>query len=93
MADTVNRQWILKQRPKGRLAETDFELRQGPVPEPGPGEVLTRTLYISVDAANRAWMSPVRTYIEPVEPGSHGDNVGKRMVRVAPEPRDDGGDS
>ena len=65
----VNRQWILTQRPKGRLAESDFELREAPVPTPGPGEALTRTLYISVDAANRAWMSPVRTYIDPVEPG------------------------
>jgi len=69
MPDTVNRQWILRDRPKGPLAESDFEFRVAPVPEPGPGEALTRTLYISVDAANRAWMSPVRTYTEPVEPG------------------------
>jgi NADPH-dependent curcumin reductase CurA len=67
--DDVNRQWILRGRPKGRLAESDFEMRETPVPEPGPGAALTRTLYISVDAANRAWMSPVRTYIDPVEPG------------------------
>src|SRR5262245_12829224 len=69
MPGEMNRQWILRDRPKDRLAESDFELRRGPVPEPGPGEALTRTLYISVDAANRAWMSPVRTYIDPVEPG------------------------
>ena len=64
-----NRRWILRDRPKGRLAESDFELRRESVQDPGPGEVLTRTLYISVDAANRAWMSPVRTYTDPVEPG------------------------
>src|SRR5262245_58588726 len=69
MAAPANRQWILRRRPKGPLAETDFELREAPAPEPGAGEVLTRTLYISVDPANRAWMSPVRTYIDPVEPG------------------------
>jgi len=69
MAGDVNRQWILRDRPKGQLVESDFELRRTPVPEPGEGEALTRTLYISVDAANRAWMSPVRTYIDPVEPG------------------------
>lgn len=69
MAGDVNRQWILRDRPKNQLTESDFELRRAPVPEPGPGEALTRTLYISVDAANRAWMSPVRTYIDPVEPG------------------------
>ena len=70
MPRDLNRQWILRDRPKGQLSESDFELRRSPVPEPGPGEALTRTLYISVDAANRAWMSPVRTYIDPVEPGS-----------------------
>jgi NADPH-dependent curcumin reductase CurA len=69
MPGDVNRQWILRDRPKNHLTESDFELRSAPVPEPGPGEALTRTLYISVDAANRAWMSPVRTYIDPVEPG------------------------
>ncbi len=65
----VNRQWILKDRPKGQLADSDFELRRSAMPQPGPGEVLTRTLYVSIDAANRAWMSPVRTYTDPVEPG------------------------
>jgi len=69
MSGEVNRQWILRDRPKNQLTESDFELRRAPVPEPGPSEALTRTLYISVDAANRAWMSPVRTYIDPVEPG------------------------
>ena len=69
MPGDMNRQWILRDRPKNQLTESDFELRRAPIPEPGPGEALTRTLYISVDAANRAWMSPVRTYIDPVEPG------------------------
>lgn len=69
MTETMNRQWILRDRPKSALAESDFELRRAAVPEPGPGEALTRTIYISVDAANRAWMSPVRTYTDPVEPG------------------------
>ena len=62
MPGDVNRQWILRDRPKNQLTESDFELRRTPVPEPGPGEALTRTLYISVDAANRAWMSPVHLH-------------------------------
>jgi NADPH-dependent curcumin reductase CurA len=69
MASQVNRQFILRQRPKDALAESDFEYRETPVPAPGPGEVLTRTLYISIDPANRAWMSPVPTYTKPVEVG------------------------
>jgi len=70
MPDPIgNRQWILVRRPRGPLAPEDFAWREGPVPEPGPGEVLSRTLYLSIDPANRAWMSPVATYTRPVEVG------------------------
>jgi len=65
----MNRQYLLIRRPKGPLQESDFQHRESPIPEPGDGEVLTRTLYISIDPANRAWMSPVKTYVDPVEVG------------------------
>jgi len=88
----VNRQYVLVQRPKGPLSESDFAYREGPVPEPGPGEVLTRTLYLSIDPANRAWMSPVRTYTDPVQPGGvmHGFTLGEVVRSSAPgyEPGD-----
>lgn len=48
---SVNRQYVLVRRPKGPLSESDFEYREAPVPEPGPGEALTRTLYLSIDPA------------------------------------------
>jgi NADPH-dependent curcumin reductase CurA len=32
-------------------------LEAGPVPEPGPGEILVRNLYLSVDPAQRGWAS------------------------------------
>jgi NADPH-dependent curcumin reductase CurA len=52
----LNRQILLAQIPQDKLAEACFASRSGPVPVPGEGEVLLRTLYISLDAANRAWM-------------------------------------
>jgi hypothetical protein len=52
----TNRQIVLAQIPQEKLAESHFELRRGDVPSPGAGEVLLRTRYISLDAANRAWM-------------------------------------
>jgi len=55
MAD-VNRQILIDQIPQGKLGTGHFRLRQAPVPRPGDGEVLLRTRYISLDAANRAWM-------------------------------------
>lgn len=52
----INRQFVLDQLPQGPLEAAHFRLVQGPVPTPGPGEVLLRSRYISLDAANRAWM-------------------------------------
>jgi NADPH-dependent curcumin reductase CurA len=53
----VNRQIVLDRLPQGdKLAPDHFRLAEGPLPAPGEGEVLLRTRYISLDAANRAWM-------------------------------------
>ena len=55
MAD-INRQILLDQIPQGRLGLEHFRFTEATVPTPGDGEVLVRTRYISLDAANRAWM-------------------------------------
>ena len=52
----TNRQIILTELPQGKLAPSHFKLAQGPMPVAGEGQVLVRTRYISLDAANRAWM-------------------------------------
>jgi NADPH-dependent curcumin reductase CurA len=52
----INRQFLIDHLPKGRLAPDAFRLGQGPMPSPADGEALLRTRYISLDAANRAWM-------------------------------------
>ncbi len=66
MAEAVNRQILLVEKPSGKLAPTHFKLVTGNVPEPKDGEVLLRTRYISLDAANRAWMQGA-TYRSAVE--------------------------
>ena len=53
----INRQILLDQVPQGKLGREHFRLSEAPVPKPGEGELLVRTRYISLDAANRAWMS------------------------------------
>ena len=46
----MNRYWTLSDQPIGAWPTADtFELRQAPIPEPGPGQALTRTLYVSLD--------------------------------------------
>jgi len=41
-----NRQILVKELPEGPLEERHFELREAPLPTPGSGEVLTRTIYL-----------------------------------------------
>ncbi len=55
MSDT-NRQIVLAEIPQGKLEPRHFALGAAPRPTPADGEVLLRTLYVSLDAANRAWM-------------------------------------
>jgi NADPH-dependent curcumin reductase CurA len=51
-----NRQFVLDQIPKGKLSTEHFRLTEAPIPSPDDGEVLLRVRYVSLDAANRAWM-------------------------------------
>ena len=66
MSDAVNRQILLVEKPTGKLGPEHFKLAQGIIPEPKDGEALLRTRYISLDAANRAWMHGA-TYRAAVE--------------------------
>ena len=51
-----NRQILLNEIPKGKLALEHFRQAEAPLPTHGDGEVLARTRYVALDAANRAWM-------------------------------------
>ncbi len=55
MAQT-NRRFVLDEIPQGTLTPAHFRLTEAARPAPGEGEVLVRARYISLDAANRAWM-------------------------------------
>lgn len=66
---TANRQVLLAEKPKGKLALSNFRMNEAPMPAPQDGEVLLRVKYISLDAANRAWMQGA-TYRSAVDAGS-----------------------
>lgn len=61
-----NRQWVLRQRPKGLVQPTDLELIESPVPELKDGQVLVRTVYLSLDPTNRTWMNDAEGYLPAV---------------------------
>jgi len=66
MTERANRQILLVAKPAGRLDSGHFRLTQTTAPSPQDGEVLVRVRYISLDAANRAWMQGA-TYRAAVE--------------------------
>jgi NADPH-dependent curcumin reductase CurA len=67
MSDTsVNRQILLVEKPTGKLSTSHFAMNEAPMPVPKDGEALIKVHYISLDAANRAWMHGA-TYRSAVE--------------------------
>jgi leukotriene B4 12-hydroxydehydrogenase/15-oxo-prostaglandin 13-reductase len=74
-----NRQFMLAARPKGMPQESDFKLNEGPMPALSDGQVLLRTLYLSVDPYMRGRISGVKSYAEPVLVGNlmEGGGVGQ----------------
>jgi NADPH-dependent curcumin reductase CurA len=59
--------------------ESDFKLVETPVPQSGPGEILVRMLYVSVDPYMRSRMNDAKSYAPPVQIGEvmGGGAVGK----------------
>ncbi|MBK8598090.1 MAG: NADP-dependent oxidoreductase [Holophagales bacterium] len=61
-----NRQFRLIARPSGLPKRSDFDLVTTAIVAPGPGEVLVRVRYLSLDPAMRGWMNEGKSYIPPV---------------------------
>lgn len=66
MTTAVNHRILLDKRPDGAPKLTDFRLDEQPVPEPGEGQVLLRTVYLSLDPYMRGRMGNSASYAAPV---------------------------
>src|SRR3954447_15676668 len=62
----INRRIVLASRPHGEPQAGDFRLETVPVLEPGPGQVLLRTLWLSLDPYMRGRMNDAKSYAKPV---------------------------
>ncbi|GAB2956910.1 NADP-dependent oxidoreductase [Hymenobacter coalescens] len=65
----TNRTIILDHRPQGEPGADVFRFEEAPVPQPGEGQVLLRTLYVSVDPYMRGRMNEGKSYVPPFEVG------------------------
>lgn len=84
----TDREWQLVARPQGWPRPDDFALVDREVPEPGPGDLLVRNIYMSVDPYMRGRMNAARSYVPPFElgetmtGGAVGQVVSSRSERV-----------
>ena len=69
MTAEKNRQILLASRPRGEPTLDNFKLVETAVPEPGPGQMLLRTIYLSLDPYMRGRMNAGASYAKPVEVG------------------------
>lgn len=65
MIDEKNQEIHLANRPEGMPSEKDFEFKNTEIPTPNEGDVLVRTLYLSVDPYMRGRMNDTKSYIPP----------------------------
>jgi NADPH-dependent curcumin reductase len=66
---TINRRILLNSRPAGAPIADNFRMTEAPIPQPGSGQVVLRTLYLSLDHYMRGRMSDEASYAEPVALG------------------------
>jgi NADPH-dependent curcumin reductase CurA len=87
-----NTQILFARRPEGMPAEDNFDIVKSEVREPGDGEVLRRTLYLSVDPYMRGRMSTQKSYAEGAKLGE--PMVGQTVAQViaSKNPRFQAGD-
>ncbi|MGA9250943.1 MAG: NADP-dependent oxidoreductase [Roseobacter sp.] len=65
----TNRQIVLAERPNGQPDENTLRMQTTKVPEIGAGEMLVRTVYLSLDPYMRGRMNDAKSYAEPVAIG------------------------
>ncbi|MEJ2120906.1 MAG: NADP-dependent oxidoreductase [Alphaproteobacteria bacterium] len=82
MSGKTNTQILVREIPTGALTQAHFETTEAPMPAPVTGGVLVRTILLSLDAANRAWMQG-DTYRKAVVAGQVMDGYGVGEVVVS----------
>ena len=82
MGESKHRRITLAARPLGAPKLSDFAQAEGPLPTPGPGELLLRTIYLSLDPYMRGRMNAIKSYSPSVEIGETmvGGTVSEVMV-------------
>ena len=78
-SSSLRRSVVLRRRPHGEPSPDDFAVVEDAIPSPGAGEVLTRTIFLSIDPYMRGRLSERASYAAPVQIGEvmTGETVGE----------------
>ncbi|MFG2007518.1 NADP-dependent oxidoreductase [Micromonospora sp. NPDC048868] len=85
-----NREIHLASRPQGWPTADNFRLVETEVPTPGPGQIVVRNRYVSVDPYMRGRMNDVRSYVPPfaldapLDGGAVGEVVASEVEGLQP---------
>lgn len=66
----TNTQILLDHRPADKVSPANFRIVETPVPSPGPGQVLVRHSFLSLDPYMRERLSDAKSYAKPQEIGA-----------------------
>ncbi|GAB3543993.1 NADP-dependent oxidoreductase [Noviherbaspirillum agri] len=83
----TNQQIRLAARPIGMPKQSDWKFTAEPVRDIADGEVLVKTLYLSLDPAMRGWMNEGKSYIRPVaiDEVMRAGGIGKVVASKSPK--------
>ncbi len=82
-----NPRWLLTSRPVGLAGPDNFTWEEVPLSEPAEGEIRVRSVYLSLDPTNRAWMNPTATYLPPVALGEVMRGLALGVVETSNNPK------
>jgi NADPH-dependent curcumin reductase len=89
----TNTQVLLDHRPTGKVSPANFRIVETPIPTPGPGEVLVRHTFLSLDPYMRGRLSDAKSYAKPQEVGRMMGGGAVGMVEASNNPCFKAGDA
>jgi NADPH-dependent curcumin reductase CurA len=92
MTPRINHQWRLASRPVGYLTEANFTWTEEPVADLEDGQVLVRSLYLSLDPAHRGWVREGGSYRDEIPLGAVMDGGAIGVVEESRTPKLQPGD-
>src|SRR5277367_4388038 len=83
---SARRSVVLRRRPSGGPDRSDFDIVEDAIPTPDPGEVVTRTIWLSIDPYMRGRLRELQTYAKAIEIGEvmTGETVGQVIASADP---------